>query len=597
MSSWLKGVAKTAAPRPKRIKPAPAPAPEAETFGKLSRTRNRENWKLEAEPHVIQMAKRLFKRSGRVAGSIKIGATRPMAVDLMWFMERYPLKMSDVDRMFLKMSARGHQAMRAKVRRCLKGSSEDLATSFTTMAVKPRDYQKRTASAMLSQGHILCADDLGTGKTCVGIAPMSSSEALPAIVVTMTSLPEQWVREVKKFAPHLRTKVIKNGAVHDLNGGGRGSQMSFTPDVVIISYSKLRKWYPALEKFGNYIVFDEVHELRNSDSAKYRAAVSIAKNKAFKMGLSATPVINYGDEVHSIYEVLAPGHLGTYEEFCQEWCVSEGRHQRIRDPAAFGSWMFDQGLMVRNTREMVGRELPPVTRVVHDTEVADDVYADMGTAADELAQIILTGGGGRGSAMRAGAELERILRQTTGLAKAPAVASFVEMLVASGEQVILAAWHHAVYDVYEERLSKANIKITRYTGYESPRQKKKSVEAFLNGDARVMLMSIRSGVGLDGLQKACRVVVFGEFDWAPNMHEQMIGRLQRDDGIGGGVLAYFMMSDSGSDLVMAPVLGMKAAQSDGLIDPEGKAKKQVFKASEEQKTKALARAWLERKGR
>jgi SNF2 family DNA or RNA helicase len=68
---------------------------------------------------------------------------------------------------------------------------------------------------------------------------------------------------------------------------------------------------------------------------------------------------------------------------------------------------------------------------------------------------------------------------------------------------------------------------------------------------------------VDGLQGICGTVVFGELDWLPGVHEQCIGRVHRD-GQGDKVLAYYLMSDHGSDPEVARALGIKKEQSDGI---------------------------------
>jgi len=74
--------------------------------------------------------------------------------------------------------------------------------------------------------------------------------------------------------------------------------------------------------------------------------------------------------------------------------------------------------------------------------------------------------------------------------------------------------------------------------------------------------------GLDGLQAVCSTVVFGELDWSPGVHEQCAGRLHRD-GQKDSVVAYYLVSDSGSDPVIADTLGLKQEQIAGVMDPEG----------------------------
>jgi SNF2 family DNA or RNA helicase len=86
-------------------------------------------------------------------------------------------------------------------------------------------------------------------------------------------------------------------------------------------------------------------------------------------------------------------------------------------------------------------------------------------------------------------------------------------------------------------------------------------------ETRLLVVSLRSGAGLDGLQEAAHVAVFGELDWSPGMHDQCIGRLHRD-GQDEAVVAYFLVSDQGADPVMAEVLNLKRQQSEPIRDPD-----------------------------
>lgn len=174
--------------------------------------------------------------------------------------------------------------------------------------------------------------------------------------------------------------------------------------------------------------------------------------------------------------------------------------------------------------------------------------------------------------MRAAGEIDWRMRQATGIAKALYVAAFVRMLLASEASVLLYGWHHAVYALWMDAL--AEFRPVCFTGDESTTQKEAAKQAFLRGDSRVLVMSLRSGAGVDGLQGVCRCVVFGELDWSPGVHEQCIGRVHRP-GQRDAVRAYFLHADAGSDPIIVEVLGIKTAQAQGIRDPLAAASEHV----------------------
>jgi len=337
------------------------------------------------------------------------------------------------------------------------------------------------------------------------------------------------------------------------------------------------------------IVWDEVQELRHQETAKYNAAKFLADKVPVKMGLSATPIYNYGQEIFNVTDCIAPGELGSRQEFLTEWCPD---YQCIKDPAAFGVYMRESGLMLRRTRADVGRELPALSIMTEEIETDDKALDSMEKGCDELARIILAKGENyKGQKMQAASEFDMRMRQATGIAKAPYVAAFVELLLEQGEQVVIYAWHREVYAILEKRLSRFNPVL--YTGSESGSAKERAKLSFISGHSKVMLISLRSGAGLDGLQEKCKTVVFAELDWSPGVHEQNIGRVYRD-GQKNPVFAYYLLSNAGSDPIVADVLGLKKQQIEGIKNPKGELVEQL--SIDPHHIKKLAEAYLQRKG-
>jgi hypothetical protein len=197
-----------------------------------------------------------------------------------------------------------------------------------------------------------------------------------------------------------------------------------------------------------------------------------------------------------------------------------------------------------------------------DRKTIDEVAASVLTQARILTGEIEASYTERG---KAALDLDWKLRQATGIAKAPFVSEFIRLLLESEDRIVVWAWHRACYEILASAL--AQYRPVLYTGTETPAVKQRNAAAFMGGGSRVLLMSLRSGAGLDGLQKWCSVGVFAELDWSPEAHLQCIGRLARD-GQDKTVVAYFMASDSGTDPLMAEVLGVKRSQAVPIRDPD-----------------------------
>lgn len=540
-------------------------------------------WHVEGPPYVLTRLKRVFgKADARDMGVVKLADTAETCRDLEWFLTRFPLRVRDEEA--LRAGAERHRQRAERVRHIL---SPDFRPPRAAEIVKPlRSYQAVVPPLVAAQGFLLLADDLGTGKTAAAAGVLALAGATPAVYATKAHLTDQVAEMLAEFVPSLRVHVVKKGTPYPLP-----EFLGRPPDVLVMSWAKVAGWAEELAGKIRTVVYDEVHELRRSDSLRYSGANHLAAGAEYRLGMSATPVHNRGIEAFNIINVLAPGILGTRAEFSREWCGYYD--ESVADPEAFGRYLRDEGIMLRRTRSDVGREIPPVTRVPHkipaDTAALDAVES----SATELARIILSQGRlEKGARMHAAERLTSVLRQATGVAKAPHVADFVRMLLEDSEEsIILAGWHKAVYDVWRERL--AAFEPAFYTGDESVGQKRAAADAFRRRETRLLIMSLRSGEGLNGLQMVCSTTVHGELDWSPEVHNQLNGRVARD-GQTSPVFSYFPVSDVGTDPTMSELLGLKRAEVDRIRDP-GQDLVEVLGSSSD-RVNRLAESYLRSRG-
>src|SRR3989339_1005079 len=169
---------------------------------------------------------------------------------------------------------------------------------------------------------------------------------------------------------------------------------------------------------------------------------------------------------------------------------------------------------------------------------------------------------------RAAMEVDIKMRQAAGLAKARPVAAFVrEMLTEEPDRpVVLVGWHREVYRIWLEELAAHSPVL--YPGSESLAAKDNSLEEFISGRTKLLILSLRSGAGINGLQEVCNNLVFGELDWSPAVHEQVIGRLRRD-GQSQVITVFFMTTNYGADPLIIDRLAIKGHQAEGITNPFG----------------------------
>ncbi len=562
----------------------------------------------DARPDVAMRFRRLFHAElhpGRE--DIPLPTSIPgFWTELNWFMKRYPLCAAPEDR----------KALERLITKDLEHAEAVL--EFNTYIHKPallelplrmplREYQKKAVEAIALQQHILVADDVGLGKTAVAIASILKERRTPALFVTMTQLFKQAVREFAKFTA--TACIERNGAYHDVDETAAlpspGSDVLIIhsidgllpyelppADVYVMKYSCLRGWEDVFARdVFRYVVFDECQELRRKGTGKYNAARVAAKHADFCVGLTATPIYNYGDEVFNVLNLLKPRCLGTLKDFVAAWGEMTRFHKLIiHEPAALGSVLREQLLMIRRTKHEVGLELPEVQHVIeyvdHDVQRFN---ASLGEIL-ELAKHTLFGFTSE-DRMNSMGRFDTALRHATGVAKAHYVAARTRIVLESGQPVILVGWHRDTYEIWKTVL--AEYAPVLITGSESPQQKDANKLAFIRGDTNLLILSLRSGEGMDGLQENCSIVVFGELDWSPQIHHQIIGRLHRF-GQQESVLALFLLSREGSDPAVAEVLDLKSEQAFHIMNPEERFAPELDTRGGEKRLQEIAAEFLRR---
>lgn len=524
-------------------------------------------WRITCEPQVRSRLKRVFPRVPQSAGHhIDLLASAENSRELLWFLQRYPMDMSAEALAALHHQADQHFEMERSLAELVAGRRE--LPPFE-LAKPAREYQRFGAAQVDIRGGLLLADDLGLGKTVTAMCLMAETKNLPAVVVYPAALPNHWPEKLAEFLPNLRVHHIRTGKPYPLIKQPRQRITDLwdsLPDVILVSYHKLRGWAETLGEIVQYAVFEECQQLRNPDSEIYRACGYLAGQARLRIGLTATPIYNYGSEFYHVVNPLVPDCLGDYHEFLREWCIGTiSEKPKLKDAEQFGAYLRREGIMLRRTRYEVGRELPALSKIPYEIESDGKVLASITGDAVLLARTILASNESyKGEKMQAAGELDQLVRQATGIAKAPFVAEFVRLLVESGEQVLLFGWHREVYNIWLEKLQDFNP--VMYTGTESPKEKQRSKDAFVSGESRVMIVSLRAAFGFDGIQDVCCTGVFGELDWSPGVHEQGCGRFHRD-GQRKPSQAFFLISNEGSDPIMSDVLGIKREQIEGVRNP------------------------------
>jgi len=447
-----------------------------------------------------------------------------------------------------------------------------------------------------SSGNALLADEMGLGKTIETLAYLSTEQnAFPVLIVAPLVTLQNWQREIEKF---LKRKS-RNGRLLDgtppnstIIRVGKSEELG-KYDFYIINYELLYKRYMDLAKLNlRTIVCDEVQHLRSKTTQKYHAIKKLAALESIKyrIGLSGTPIYNRGSEIWPIVDILRPGLLGNFREFCEYFCyinekgkaiVLENKRESLRN-------MLQKHVMLRRKKSDVLTELKEKVRYkeIIDSDInyynmeLEKIWTKL-EAERKVAQ----------TAFDASTAYQRAIqseRQAAGVAKLPHVINFVKNIMEIEESVVVFCHHKAIHSLLHQSL--AEFKPASIIGGQSDTYRQQQIDSFQNGETKLMIAGLRAGnVGIN-LTRA-KYVIFAELDWSPAIHLQAEDRLHRI-GQKNTVFAYYLIGNGTLDEHVAQVLVDKSYEIDSIMDNkaesfENKEKAQLILAQIQDKVKSI----------
>jgi superfamily II DNA or RNA helicase len=362
------------------------------------------------------------------------------------------------------------------------------------------------------------ADDMGLGKTLQTICALRGK----ALVVCPKSVVYNWLDEIRRFRPGLRTSVYH----------GLKRELTADADVTLTTYATLRSDTSELTaRRWDIVVLDEAQAIKNAESQTARAAFQLPGT--FRVALSGTPVENRLEELWSVMNFANPGLLGKKSSFSERYVtpISVGAAdagERLRAKI--------RPFVLRRMKRDVVPELPPRTDSVLNVEL-DASERGVYDAVRAATKQEVTARLGHGDSVLAALEALLRLRQAachSGLvpgqsadssSKLERLLETLEETVADGHKALVFSQWTGLLDRVEPHLRAAAIAFTRLDG--STQDRAEVVRTFQDpGGPPVMLVSLKAGgTGLN-LTAADHVFLLDPW-WNPAVEDQAADRAHR----------------------------------------------------------------------
>ena len=464
-------------------------------------------------------------------------------------------------------------------------------------------YQWLSQLGMAGAGACL-ADDMGLGKTLQSLSVLVNRAADgPALVIAPTSVTGNWAEEAHRFAPTLDISIYaENSSTRKSRQKSLKALQPFS--VVIASYGLLVSDAKAFaEIHWHTVVLDEAQAIKNA--ATKRAKASRRLQADMRIATTGTPIQNNLMDLHSLFEFLNPGLLGTRNDFHKRFAMPIERDDdtAVRQELQVLTAPF----ILRRLKRDVLKDLPSRTEINLSVELSEEeatlyetlrlealeslkagsVTAEVASnaigadAEDELEESVGSLSESHSQRFALLAQLMRLRRLccnprliepgwTGPQSKLDLFSDTLQELLANRHKVLVFSQFVDHLKLIETELRNKKITYQYLDGSTPARQRQQKVAAFQSGEGEVFLISLTAGgTGLN--LTAADYVIHLDPWWNPAVEDQASDRAHRI-GQKRPVTIYRMVTKGTIEAQIQELHGTKRELAQSILSGTDKAK-------------------------
>lgn len=429
--------------------------------------------------------------------------------------------------------------------------AEDVELEIPELKAKLKNFQKVGIKYFDLNGvRGILADEMGTGKTLqmIGLVLLKKYKAL---IVCPAALKENWLREIRKFAPQCSTMTLQGEVPHRLD---LIKLISATPDFTIVNYDILGRGIETKKKVGEFainteyrypwveslnlvpfdiIICDEAHYIKNTDSNRSKAVMKLDTKHAIMM--TGTPILNRPGELWPMLHVADPITFPSYELFKKQYTFDGKIVNNVEDLKT-----ALRPLMIRRLKKDVIKELEPINRI--------NSYFELSERGRKLYDKVLAGvfeilkewnpnqAGAEKDTTHILAQIQR-LKQVVAIDAVESTADLAtEIYDSSPEEgspskVLIFSQFKATTYAISKRLGSEALSFVNYTGSGisgfvtgDHQWQQACIDQFQN-DPKIHFLCVTEKTAKEGHNiTAAHAVIFNDLFWTPAGHQQAEAR-------------------------------------------------------------------------
>lgn len=480
--------------------------------------------KTAADSAVDALSQRLSGEFGRtdLADSYRANLSAPVAscwADFLANSVSYYTALEQAGKSFAKETANDN-GIESELLKAIEAQPLDLSGLNATL----RSYQTFGVKYIVHQKRTLLGDEMGLGKTMQAIASMCALKAegkYHFMVVCPASVLINWCREIEKFS---------NLGVTKIHGGDEEALRYWREngDVAVTTYESISR-FNLPEKFRiGMLIADEAHYVKNPETQRTKALVSLVEHCDDVLFMSGTPLENRVEEMCFLVSILNKELSGEIEKV--KYISTADQFRAELAP-----------LYLRRTRDDVLTELPELTEKAQWCELGPEeekAYEDAVFSENFMA-------------MR---QVSWNVGDMAKSSKAQRLMELCNMAKEEGRKVIVFSFFRDTLAKVSELLSDRCMQVI--TGAVSPARRQEIVDEFSAAQPGAVLISQvqAGGTGLN-IQSAS-VIIFCEPQIKPSIENQAVSRAYRMGQV-RDVLVYRLLCDETVDERMLELLKTK----------------------------------------
>ncbi|RLD68608.1 MAG: ATP-dependent helicase [Bacteroidetes bacterium] len=372
------------------------------------------------------------------------------------------------------------------------------------------------------------------------------------LIVMPTSLVHNWMNEIKKFTPDIKTYAYI-GTRREKNTDNFSNF-----DVILTSYGIVRNDIEILKKYQfNFLFLDESQAIKNPLSKTYKLIMEITANH--KMVLTGTPIENTLTDLWAQMNFVNPGLLGTLNFFKEEFVDPIEKYQDalLREEKQEKLQKIIRPFFLRRTKEEVANDLPDLTETIHYCSMSEEQHRIYEEEKSKIRNVLINSFGKKKSVAEKNMLIIQALTKLRQLAnhtrlidqkdenpsgKFDEVIRMLESLIAENHKVLIFSSFVKHLNLFADYFKDNEWKYSMLTGQTTKREE--VINEFQSDpENSLFLISLKAGGSGLNLTAADYVFILDPW-WNPASEKQAIARAHRI-GQHKKVMAYrFITEDS-----------------------------------------------------